>query len=134
MSVCLLLSPGFFCLSVFLYVCLKSICIIYISVRLPVCQFVRLSAKKEVGIYKRKILGEKVRKYVFDHERKVRFKEKERKHDLGQENRKENAILTKKKTTFKILLFSFIDSHLCSSVCISVCLSICISVCLPVLP
>jgi len=44
--------------------------------------------------------------------KKKDFKRKERKYGLGQENKKETKILTKKNVGLKILLFSFLNSHL----------------------
>ena len=49
----------------------------------------------EVGICKRKFLREKVRKLAFAQDQKGRLKEKKRReHDLDQENKKANTILT----------------------------------------
>ena len=49
-----------------------------------------------MGIYIRKILREKVRKLALDQEKSKNSRKKERKHDLDQEDKKVNTILTKK--------------------------------------
>ena len=54
-------------------------------------------------IYKRNILGEKVRKHAFDQEKKVISKEKGRKHELDQE-KKRNYVT---KISIRILLFFY---------------------------
>ena len=48
-------------------------------------KFIRPTTGME--IYKRNILGEKVRKHAFDQEKKVISKEKGRKHELDQEKK-----------------------------------------------
>ena len=58
-----------------------------------------LSTKKKVKLKKKK-------------ENNILTEEKERKHDLDQEKKKVSQIQTKKKASFKILIFSFINSHL----------------------
>ena len=61
-----------------------------------------------MGIYRRNIIRKKERKQDLDKEKKkenkILTKKKERNQDLDQE----------KKANFKIILFSFIDSHLCA--------------------
>ena len=55
---------------------------------------------------------EKSKKTIF-RPQKVRFNKKEKKHAFDQENRKETMISSKKKASFKMLLFSFINFLLC---------------------
>ena len=56
-----------------------------------------------MGIYERKI--KKSKKHAFNQVKRVKFKKKERKHDL-------DLAIAKKKESVKILLFSLINSRL----------------------
>ena len=62
-----------------------------------------------VGIYKRRILREKVRKHAFDREKNLR------KNDLDQEKNKVTKISTKKKSFRFLLIFLNKFPPLCSN-------------------
>ena len=73
-------------------------------------------------IYKRKILIEKVRKHAFDQEKNKIQENKKENTIMTTKKKKENTLLTKKKkvtknstkkkASFHIFLFSFINYHL----------------------
>ena len=66
------------------------------------------SGKTEMGIYKRDILRKTERKHAFDQENMLRFKEKERKHDLDQEKKEVAQELDQESSKFLTLtLFVF---------------------------
>ena len=88
----------------------------------------RIVMSSEVGVYRRNILRKKTKENTLLTKKKVRVKKKRKNdNDKKKENtlsakkkrkktrprpKKETKISTKKKTSFKILLFSFLNSHL----------------------